>query len=131
MVVPARSTFFEMFGSAPVPRIRKKTRVQLTHKEKKRICEVQIDNPQWTQENISQFVSNLSMRWLLTEAENSPPGRDLSKKAPDLQQVSDVCYLFHMRPCAYYNCCICRQFCGLPQCGMTWHNKRFESAGTT
>ena len=46
MVVPARSAFFEMFGSAPVPRIRKKTRVQLTHTEKKRICEVQIDNPQ-------------------------------------------------------------------------------------
>ena len=46
MVVPSRSAFFEMFGSAPVPRIRKKTRVQLTHTEKKRICEVQIDNPQ-------------------------------------------------------------------------------------
>ena len=57
MVVPARSAFVEMFGSAPVPRIRKKTRVQLTHTEKKRICEVQIDNPQWTQEKISQFVS--------------------------------------------------------------------------
>ena len=74
----------------------------------------------------------LLMRWLLTEAENSPLGRDLSKKAPDLQQVSVVCYLFHMRPCAYYNCCcICRQFCGLPRCGMTWHHKRFETAGTT
>ena len=46
-----------MFGSAPVPRIRKKTRVQSTHTEKKRTCEVEIDNPQWTQENISQFVS--------------------------------------------------------------------------
>ena len=57
MVVPARSAFFAMLGSAPVPRIRKKTRVQLTHTEKKRICEVQIDNPQWTQEKISQFVS--------------------------------------------------------------------------
>ena len=57
MVVPACSAFVEMFGSAPVPRIRKKTRVQLTHTEKRRICEVQIDNPQWTQEKISQFVS--------------------------------------------------------------------------
>ena len=57
MVVPARSAFVEMFGSAPVPRIRKKTRVQLPHIEKKRIYEVQIDNPQWTQEKISQFVS--------------------------------------------------------------------------
>ena len=56
MVVPARSAFVEMFGSAPVPRIIKKTRVQSTHIEKKRICEVQIDNTQWTQEN-SQFVS--------------------------------------------------------------------------
>ena len=57
MVVPARSAFFEMFGSALVPRIRKKTRVQLAHTEKKIICEVQIDYPQWTQEKISQFVS--------------------------------------------------------------------------
>ena len=57
MVVLARSAFVEMFGSATVPRIRKKNRVQLTHTKKKRICEVQIDNPQWTQENISQFVS--------------------------------------------------------------------------
>ena len=57
MVVPARGAFFEMFRSVPVPRIRKKTRVQLTHTEKKRICEVQIDNPQWTQEKISKFVS--------------------------------------------------------------------------
>ena len=47
MVVQSRSAFVhEMFGSAPVPRIRKKTRVQLSHTEKKRICEVQIDNPQ-------------------------------------------------------------------------------------
>ena len=57
MVVPDRSAFVEMFGSAPVPRILKKTRVQLTHTEKKRNCEVQIDNPQWTQEKISQFIS--------------------------------------------------------------------------
>ena len=58
MVVHARSAFVcEMFGSAPVPRIRKKTRVQLTHTEKKRICEVQINSPQWTQEKISQFAS--------------------------------------------------------------------------
>ena len=39
MIVPARSAFFAMLGSAPVPRIRKKTRVQLTHTEKKTICE--------------------------------------------------------------------------------------------
>ena len=51
MVVLARSAFFEMFVSAPVPRIRKKTRVQLTHTEKKRICEVQIDNPQCLKKN--------------------------------------------------------------------------------
>ena len=55
MVVPARSAFVEMFGCALVPRIRKNT--QLTHIEKKRICEVQIDNPQWTQDKISHFVS--------------------------------------------------------------------------
>ena len=47
MVVHARSAFiYEMFGSALVRRIKKKTRVQLTHTEKKRICEVQIHNPQ-------------------------------------------------------------------------------------
>ena len=46
-----------MFGSALVPRIRKKSQAQSTHTEKKRICEVQIDNPQWIQEKISQFVS--------------------------------------------------------------------------
>ena len=57
MVVPTRSAFVEMFGSAPVPRTRKKTRVQSTHTEKKRSCEVQIDNPQWTQENICQIAS--------------------------------------------------------------------------
>ena len=58
MVVHACSAFvYEMFGSAPLPRIREKIRVQLTHTENKRICEVQIDNPQWTQEKISQFVS--------------------------------------------------------------------------
>ena len=58
MVVHARSAFvYEMFGSAPVPRIRKKTQVQFTHTEKKRICEVQIENLQWTQEKVSQFVS--------------------------------------------------------------------------
>ena len=48
----------------------------------------------------------LLMRWLLTEAENSPPGSDLSKRAPDLQQVSYVCYLFITKPCVYYTCCI-------------------------
>ena len=58
MIVHARSAFvFDMFGSAPVPRIRKKTRVQLTHTEKKRICDVQINNPQWTQKKIGQFAS--------------------------------------------------------------------------
>ena len=46
-----------MFASAPVPRIRKKTRVQLTHTRKKRFCEVQIHNPQWTQEKINQIAS--------------------------------------------------------------------------
>ena len=34
----------------------------------------------------------LLVRWLLTEADNSPPGSDLSKKAPDLQQVSYVMF---------------------------------------
>ena len=34
----------------------------------------------------------LLMRWLLTEADNSPPGSDLSKKAPDLQQVNYVIF---------------------------------------
>ena len=34
----------------------------------------------------------LLMRWLLTEAENSPSGSDLSKKAPDLQQVNYVIF---------------------------------------
>ena len=58
MVVHACSAFiYEIFGSAPAPRIRKKTRVQLTHTEKKRVCEVQIHNPEWTQENISQIAS--------------------------------------------------------------------------
>ena len=46
-----------LFGSAPVPSIKKKTRVQLTHTEKRRICEVQILNPQWTQEKISLYTS--------------------------------------------------------------------------
>ena len=46
-----------MFGSAPIARIRKKTRVQLTHTEKKRICEIQILDPEWTQEKISQLTS--------------------------------------------------------------------------
>ena len=31
--------------------------MQLTHTKKKIIYEVQIDNPQWTQEKISQFFS--------------------------------------------------------------------------
>ena len=34
----------------------------------------------------------LLMRWLLTEVENSPVGTDLSKRAPDLQQVNDVIF---------------------------------------
>ena len=56
MVIHARSAFvYEMFGSALVPGNRKKTRVQLTHTEKKRIREVQIHNPQWTQEKVSQI----------------------------------------------------------------------------
>ena len=46
MVAHARRAFiYEMFGSAPVPRIIKKTRVQLAYREKKRICEEQIHNP--------------------------------------------------------------------------------------
>ena len=58
MVVHARSAFvYEMFGSPLGPRIRKKTRVQLTHTRKKRVCEVQIHNPQWTQEKINQIAS--------------------------------------------------------------------------
>ena len=58
MVVHARSAFVnEKFGSAHVPRIKKKTRAQLIHTKKKRICEVQIHNPQWTQEKISQIAS--------------------------------------------------------------------------
>ena len=35
-----------MFGSASVPRIIQKTRVQLTHTKKKIMCEVQTHNPQ-------------------------------------------------------------------------------------
>ena len=58
MVAHARRAFiYEMFGSAPVPRIIKKTRVQLAYREKKRISEVQTPNPQWTQEKISQIAS--------------------------------------------------------------------------
>ena len=58
MVVHARSAFVcEMFGSTPVPRIRKNTRALLTHTEKKRISEAQIHNPQWTQEKMSQIAS--------------------------------------------------------------------------
>ena len=45
----------------------------------------------------------LLMRWLLTEAENNPLERDLPKRAPDLQQVSFVCYLINTMLCAYYN----------------------------
>ena len=48
----------------------------------------------------------LLIRWLLTRAENNPPGSDLSKRAPDLQQVSYVGYLFITKPCVYYTCCI-------------------------
>ena len=47
----------------------------------------------------------LLMRWLLTEAENNPPGRDLSKRAPDLQQVTYVCYLFITKLCVHNDCC--------------------------
>ena len=58
MVVHARSAFvYEMFGSAPVPRIIKKTQVLSTHIEKKRIFGVKIHNPQWTQEKVSQIAS--------------------------------------------------------------------------
>ena len=58
MVVHAHSVFVnKMFGSTPMPRIIKKIEAQLTHTNKKRICEVQIHNPQWTQENISQIAS--------------------------------------------------------------------------
>ena len=46
-----------LFGSAPVPRIRKKTRVQLIPTERKKICVVQILNPEWTQENMGQYAS--------------------------------------------------------------------------
>ena len=46
-----------LFGSAPVPKLSKKTRVQLKYREKRRICEVQSLNPQWTQDRISQYAS--------------------------------------------------------------------------
>ena len=40
-----------------MPKIRKKTRVQLTHTKKKRTYGIQIDDPQWTQEKIGQLAS--------------------------------------------------------------------------
>ena len=47
LVVRARIAFVcKMFGCAPVPRISKKTLVQITNTEKKRISEVQIHNSQ-------------------------------------------------------------------------------------
>ena len=46
-----------LFGSAPVPTLSKKTRVQLNYREKRRICEVQSLNPQWAQDRISQYAS--------------------------------------------------------------------------
>ena len=47
----------QMFGPRPLLNDSKKTRLQLWHEEKKRICEIQKENPTWTQIKVSQYAS--------------------------------------------------------------------------
>ena len=46
-----------MFGSHSSSRKRKKTLVQVTRTEKKKICEIQRHNPKWTQDKIVEVAS--------------------------------------------------------------------------